>query len=236
MAKYKIADLVIRMDTFGRTERQAASYMVDPDTPHDFTIFSERAELMEKYPHLSEDECEYMSTCGRFYRVLPLFDGIMLHSSCVVVDDRAYLFTAPSGTGKSTHTELWLKLFGDRAYILNDDKPAIRIIDDKVYVYGSPWSGKHDIQRNARAELGGIAILRRGKENMIRPMDPTRAVYELMSQTVRNNSFKPMEKCLETIGRIISTGKVYELFCNTDISAAKLSYETMSEMRFTYED
>ena len=89
MAKYKIADLVIQMDTFGRTGRQAASYMVDPDTPHEFTIHSDRAELMEKYPYLSEDECEYMSTCGRFYRVLPLFDGIMLHSSCVVVDDRA---------------------------------------------------------------------------------------------------------------------------------------------------
>ena len=182
------------------------------------------------------DDSEYFSSGSAFYRQLLHFGGIMLHSSCVVVDDRAYLFSAPSGMGKSTHTELWLKLFGDRAYILNDDKPAIRVLDGKVYVYGTPWSGKYDIQRNSRVALGGIAVLRRAESNSIRHMESDKAIYELMSQSVRPKSADALMKYVDTIGKIVSTNMVYEFSCNMDISAAILSYETMSGKRFIYED
>lgn len=236
MAKYKIADILLEMNTFGRTKKQAAAYLSDSQEPVDFVIPSNRQDIIEKHPDLSEDDCEYIATGGFFYRSLTLYEGILLHSSCVVVDDRAYLFTAPSGTGKSTHTALWLKLFGDRAYILNDDKPAIRVLGDKVFVYGTPWSGKNDCQRNACVELGGIAVLRRAKENSMRKIDSVMGIYELLSQTARTVSVESMEKCMDTIGKILVTGKVFELFCNMDISAAKLSYETMSEKRICYED
>ena len=76
---------------------------------------------------------------------------MLLHSSAVVVDGYAYLFSADSGTGKSTHTGLWKQHFGDRAYIINDDKPAIRKVDGEWYVFGTPWSGKTDTSVNPRA-------------------------------------------------------------------------------------
>ena len=236
MAKYKIADLVVEMNTFGRTEKQAADYLVYEEAESNFSIPSDGARFFRDHPEMDLDDSEYFSSGSAFYRQLLHFGGIMLHSSCVVVDDRAYLFSAPSGMGKSTHTELWLKLFGDRAYILNDDKPAIRVLDGKVYVYGTPWSGKYDIQRNSRVALGGIAVLRRAESNSIRHMESDKAIYELMSQSVRPKSADALMKYVDTIGKIVSTNMVYEFSCNMDISAAILSYETMSGKRFIYED
>ena len=233
MRTYKIADLTVHMDSFGRSVAQAEAYRTE-DAPHaDIVIQSNGKALMEKNPHLSLDDCEYLSTGGSFYRQLAAFNGMMLHASCVVVDGKAYLFTAPCGTGKSTHVQLWLQLFGDRAFILNDDKPALRVIDGQVYVYGTPWSGKHDCSRNARAELGGIAVVKRGEENSMRFLAPTEGIFALLNQTARSISPELMQGCMDTIHFIVSTGKLYELSCNMDISAAKLSYETMSGKRFT---
>lgn len=231
MATYKIADLFVQMDSFGRTARQAAPYLWEDATP-DITITSDPEALREKNPHLSLAVCEYMSTGGSFYRQLVRFHGIMLHASCVVVDGKAYLFSAPCGTGKSTHVQLWLQLFGEKAYILNDDKPALRIIDGKIFVYGTPWSGKHDRSRNAKAELGGIAFVKRAAENSMRVLPAEEAVFLLLNQTVRSIQPELMSLLMDSVGTIAAAGKTYELSCNMDISAAKLSYETMSGKRF----
>ena len=232
MSTYKIADLIVSMDTFGRTAKQAERYAFETDLSPDIVIHSSPELLREKNPHLSLEDCEYLSTGGSFYRQLSHFNGLMLHASCVVVDGMAYLFSAPCGTGKSTHVRLWLELFGDRAFILNDDKPALRVKDGEVFVYGTPWSGKDDCSRNERARLGGIAVVKRAEENSIRTIDANSAVFAILNQTARSISPQAMAECMETIGQIVSTGKVYELSCNMDISAAKLSYETMSGKRF----
>lgn len=231
MATYKIADLFVQMDSFGRTVRQAAPYLCGEAVP-DITITSAAEELRLKNPHLSLEDCEYLSTGGSFYRQLVRFHGIMLHASCVVVDGKAYLFSAPCGTGKSTHVQLWLQLFGEKAYILNDDKPALRVLDGKVFVYGTPWSGKNDYSRNAKAELGGIAVVKRAAENSMRVLPAEEAVFALLNQTARSIHPELMNCLMDNIDAIVSAGKIYELSCNMDISAAKLSYETMSGKRF----
>lgn len=123
---------------------------------------------MKEHPELVQDDWEYMLTGSDFYTELIKYNGILLHSSCVVVDDYAYVFSADSGTGKSTHTQLWLEHFGDRAYILNDDKPAIRLIDGKVYACGTPWSGKYDYSTPKIVELAGICFLQRSETNWIK--------------------------------------------------------------------
>lgn len=232
MAFYRIADLLIEMNTSGRTELQARPYLTDEDGKADMTVRSNAAELHKTHSYLSEDDCEYLATGSNFYRQLVAFDGMMLHASCVVVEDRAYLFSAPCGTGKSTHVKLWMKLFGERAYVLNDDKPALRVIDGKVYAYGTPWSGKFDFSRNARVELGGIAVVKRAAENSIRRLPSDEALFALMNQTVRPSSDKIIERYLTTMQNVVETGKIFELSCNMDISAARLSYETMSGKRF----
>ncbi len=235
MNTYRIADIIVGMDTFGRTLKQAEPYRIGEAEPQ-LLVISEAEDLHQRQPHLSFDDCEYMSTCASFYQRLAFFHGMMLHASCVVVDGKAYLFSAPSGTGKSTHVQLWLKLFGDRAFILNDDKPALRVIDGKIYAYGTPWSGKYDCSVNTCAELGGIAFVKRAEENSIRQMQTSEAFYSLMDQTLRVYPPRAQLMFMDTIEKIASSNRIFELCCNMDASAARLSYETMSGKRFTDED
>ena len=148
MPFYDIAGLVVEIKhPTGRTEKQARPYLCKDQEGQtaDITIdVTEQrvTDAMAEHPEMNRDDWYYMLTGSDFYTQLLKFRGILLHSSCVVVDGVAYAFSADSGTGKSTHTALWLKHFGDRAYMLNDDKPAIRLVGDRVYACGTPWSGK----------------------------------------------------------------------------------------------
>ena len=230
MKTYRIADVIVGMDVSGRTRQQALPYEIPQATP-EMIVYSKPEALREIQPHLSLDDCEYILTGDCFYKRLTFFDGMMLHSSCVVVDGKAYLFSAPSGVGKSTHTQLWLKLLGDRAYILNDDKPALRIIDGELMAYGTPWSGATDCAVNHGVPVGGIAVLKRAEENSIRLMSPPEALFPVMDQSMRFSSHKDIDRFYAILGQVMGLTKFYELSCNMDISSAKLSYETMTEMR-----
>ena len=141
------------MDTFGLTESQALPYLADGHPKADIVIDSNWKSFQQKFPVVSDSESEYYCSAYSFYTQLVNFNGLMLHSSAVVMDGRAYLFSAPSGTGKSTHTQLWLDVFGEKAGILNDDKPALRRIDGKWYAYGTPWCGKEHWGCNASTPL-----------------------------------------------------------------------------------
>ena len=182
MAICDIAGLKVDIKNIkGRTEKQAVPYYSASQSENqkaDITInvTPERIKAaMAEHPELNSDDWEYMLTGSDFYTALIDFDGILLHSSCVAVDGVAYAFSADSGTGKSTHTQLWLKHFGDRAHIVNDDKPAIRFIDGKVYACGTPWSGKYDYSTPEILPLGGICFLERSKTNQIKKADTSKA-------------------------------------------------------------
>ena len=225
---YKIAGLTIAMDTFGRTLEQAKPYLSKCDGQVDIHIDSAWERCKHLLPGVSDDLGEYMYTATDFYRKLLLHGGFMLHSSAVVVDGKAYLFTADSGTGKSTHTGLWLKLFGDRAYILNDDKPAVRRESDGWFVYGTPWSGKHDISRNARVPLAGIACIKRASENSIHPFGGLEAIQAIIKQVNRPRQMEFRANLMDLMDRLLTEISVWKLHCNMDISAAQLSYSAMS--------
>ena len=222
---YKIANLTVAMDSFGRTVEQAEPYLCAPAKP-DITIQSDWRAFQAKQPHLSDEDSEYLTSGGNFYRQLLNFDGMLLHSSAVVRDGKAYLFTAACGTGKSTHTKLWLKNFPD-AFILNDDKPALRLEDGKFYAYGTPWSGKTAQNRNVRVELGGICVLRRGAENKIEPYSGRAALHDIMEQTARSRDPALMGKLLELLDKLMQTAKIWKLECNMEPEAAIVSYNAM---------
>lgn len=237
MNYYKIADLYVAMDCETEpTKSRCRPYAVSAVETPDIVIVGKQSEAAarakEAQSDMTEAEWEYGVYGGYFYHDLIKFGGMMLHSSAVVVDGKAYLFSAHSGTGKSTHTSLWLKLFGECAYIINDDKPALRNIDGKFYVYGTPFSGKHDISRNTRVPLGGICFLSRAAENSICEMDKNDVIFNMMEQTVRRLSLPMMDKMLTTLDLLLKEVKVYKLECNMEDSAAVLSYETMSGERY----
>ena len=225
---YRIAGLTVKMNTFGRTLEQAEPYGIPQRDCADVEVTSRWPLLREKYPYLSESDGEYLATGACFYRHLIEFGGLMLHSSAVVVDGRAYLFTADSGTGKSTHTKLWLDRFGERAYILNDDKPALRLEDDVWYAYGTPWSGKHDISVNERVPVAGIAVVERAAVNEIVPFVGTDAIQAILKQVNRPKGLEYRVKLLELMDRLMTRVPTWKLRCNMDPEAAGVSYGAMS--------
>lgn len=154
-------------------------------------------------------------------------DTILLHGSTVAVDGNAYLFTAPCGTGKSTHTRLWREVFGDRAVMVNDDKPFLRIASDGVYAYGSPWCGKHGLHSNISLPLKGICVLRRGPENHIRRCEPEKYLDFLMKQTLIPDNPDLAEKARYLLDRLVQITPLFEMACNQDAEAAVVSYRFM---------
>ena len=225
---YRIAELIVAMNSFGRTNEQAKPYLIPTQEEPDIRIASYRDVFKGRYPNMTDDDAEYLGTGASFHKELLKFGGFRLHASTVVVDGKAYLFSADSGTGKSTHTGLWLKLFGDRAYILNDDKPALRLIDGVWYAFGTPWSGKHDISVNTGVPIGGICMLERGENNQIKPFSGKEAIFQVFVQTNRPKPAADRIKLLELLDDLITRIPIWKLKCNMDPDAARVSYEAMS--------
>ncbi len=232
MNKYKIAGLIVQMlPRYDILVSRCEKYLVDTDKEADIVIDlpNEYIEDRQKQnPHLSLAECEYLWYGFEFYRKLPEFDGILLHSSCVAVDGNAYLFSAPCGTGKSTHTSLWKKYFGDSLVFVNDDKPALRIIDGKVYACGTPFSGKTSLNSDVSVPLKGIAILARDTENHIHKLESAKALPKILNQTYRPKDKLQMLKILDILDKILNQVPVYSLYCNMEDDAVLTSYNGMN--------
>lgn len=183
----------------------------------------------EEMPHLSLDDHEYMWTGEAFYNELLKHDGMMLHSSCVEKDGYAYLFSAKSGTGKSTHTHLWLKnLEGTR--IINDDKPALVLKNGKWYACGTPFSGKTDENVDVKVPIRALVFLHRSEKNEVKRMPVVQAIGMLLSQTIRPNSKELAEKMLELADKLLTEVPVFSLGCNTDDDAAIVAYNEIERL------
>ena len=155
-------------------------------------------------------------------------DTVMLHGSTVAVDGSAYLFTAPCGTGKSTHTRLWRELFGQRAVMVNDDKPFLQITSSEILAYGSPWSGKHGLSSNVCVPLKGICSLHRGKENAIVPTDAN-TLMDLLCQQVHIPADEALaQKAYALVEQLARSVPLWTMLCNREVNAAQVAYDAMS--------
>jgi len=159
------------------------------------------------------------------------YDCLLFHGSVVAVDGQGYLFTAKSGTGKSTHTRLWREVLGDQAVMVNDDKPILRFTEEGVLVYGNPWNGKHRLGENICVPLKALCVLERGEENKIRAISAKEVLPMLIQQSNRPLRTKMLSKWLELIDALAKGVEFYQLECNMEPDAARLSYKTMSGQR-----
>ena len=179
------------------------------------------------HPEITCEKLEYVYVGAEFNRKILKYGGIMIHSSAVEVDGKAYLFSAPCGTGKSTHTKQWQKYFGaDQAIIINDDKPVLRRLEDGWYAYGTPFSGKTDENVNKKVKLQGICMLERG-ENRIRQIQPAEAIPLILQQTIRPKNEKYLGKMMEIMDQLLREVPVYRMQCDISEEAVKMSYEAM---------
>lgn len=203
-----------------------SGYSIDTHETPDITIREERYDI-ERWPGLNPKSLAYMDSGYLFYKRLLLFGGMMLHSSAIEIDGSAYLFSGPSGVGKSTHTGLWQRMF-PQARLFNDDKPALREIDGVWYAYGTPWSGKNGININMKAPIKGICFLRQGPENKIRRLYGIEAAREIMSQTIwRFSDTKGVDLLASVVEGLVRSVPVWMMECLPNEDAAVLSYNTM---------
>lgn len=234
--RYKIAECVVEYDpiySFLKDKMEPYKYEGMDGTDMTLTLTDEYCrKRQEEQPHLTVPQCEYIFAGSEFYRKLIFAGrgGVMLHASAVVVDDKAYLFSAPSGTGKSTHTKQWQRLFGKRAFILNDDKPAVRRGTDGWYAYGTPFSGKSDENVNQKVRLQGICMLERGKENQIQRIRVEESIPLLMQQTIVPRNAKAADALLTILDKLFLEVPIYRMQCDISKEAAKMAYEEMKEV------
>lgn len=227
----ELAGLVIKLEAPGEyTINMCQDYLYTGEKEPDITIEYDQVAIdkeKELYPDAPEDYlqniCIYRQICKRIVK----FGAMLIHSAAISVDGKGYLFTAHSGTGKTTHVNLWLNKFKDRALIINGDKPIVRETDGQFHVYGTPWCGKEGINTNTHVPIEGICILERGKENIIKKVSHSEAISELMGQTSRPPSTDGMVALLDVFDRLITSVPVYRLFCNMEPQAADVSYNGM---------
>lgn len=152
----------------------------------------------------------------------------LFHCSALSAFGSAYAFTAKSGTGKSTHTALWRKVYGDDVFMINDDKPIIGVRDGKATVYGTPWNGKHGLGKNTSAPLKAICFLSRGSVNRIeRVTDKGIVLPKLLNQTFRPTDAVALKRTLELLDELFACVEFYSLECNMEEEAAIVSYNGM---------
>lgn len=224
----KIADLIADLpDTECNALRcQAYAY---PDAPDADIVICEAQYRTQLYPpNLSRAELSYAEDAFQFYVRLVDFGGFYLHASAVVLDGKAYLFSGRSGVGKSTHTRLWQSTFGSGVRVINDDKPALRLIDGVWYAYGTPWCGKDGIHLNERAPIAGLCFMKQSSRNEIRRIGIQEAVQLVMAQTLYTfREIGRIDAFLKLLEHFLQTIPVYELENRPETEAAYLSFHTM---------
>ncbi len=231
MARYKIADLIMEFSPiYIYTQRLCEDYLTSESGDAQIKVPLKTDYSQEKAQMPEYAECYHEHT--HIYRQICTdvidFDGFLFHSSVVEYEGQAYIFTAPSGTGKSTHTRLWQKVFGaENARIINDDKPIVRKTDI-FRIYGTPWSGKDNLNINTSAPIKGVCFLKRGENNSIRRLDKNQVIVPLMNQIYRTGNAEYMSKLLSLLDEFLAVTEFYELTCNISEQAAIVAYEGMS--------
>lgn len=229
----KIADLTVKINNRHLyVERFCEGYTADPTEEPDIDILITDEDLATEPspegftapPYFLESTCVYRKIAER----LPAFDAFVMHGSVIAVDGRAYVFTAKSGVGKTTHTRLWLEKFGDKAHVLNGDKPIIRFIDGIPYACGTPWRGKENYGINEMLPLSGIVFFGRGKENKAYPIDKEKAFFALNTQIYRSRDKDSILKTLALTDRLISSVKLIGAECNMQSEAADVVYNSLT--------
>ncbi len=189
----------------------------------------DKADGREPYPR-TNPHLENIAIHRLLAERLTEYDVLLMHGSALSMDGEAYIFTASSGTGKSTHARLWRETFGDRVFMINDDKPLLKIREDGVWACGSPWDGKHDLSCNASVPLRAIVSLERGERNSIEPMRKSDAFPVLIRQAFASRDPAIMLRITTLEKRLLERVGFYRLRCNMEPDAARIAYEGMKQV------
>ena len=234
MALYRIADLNIDIQNkYEYTSRLCRNYIcTDENAVADFSV-SATASDYEKdkayLPTATDGYLESLSIYREIARRILDYNGIIFHSSVVEMDGKAYAFAARSGTGKSTHSRIWTKVFDGKAKIINGDKPLLRYIDGKLFIYGTPWCGKEGYNINTKAVLNSVCFIERAQSNYIQKLAKNDAVKRLFDQLLMPETKNQAGKFFDMVELIVENSDFYLLHCNMEDEAAVVAYNGMNK-------
>ena len=199
------------------------------DAPVRFYLISDKAFTKARFRILGSQRFSFNTVMMLMFALsTQQRNTILMHSSAVVKDGKGYLFLGKSGTGKSTHSQLWIKNI-DGCELLNDDNPVLRVEENnEIRVYGSPWSGKTSCYRNLDYPVGAIVDLHQAKVNKIRRLSIIESYAAMYISCSGARFIKEMADGLHASKeRIVCTVPCYSLECLPDAEAAFLCYKTV---------
>ncbi|MFR5854594.1 MAG: hypothetical protein ACLUE8_09830 [Lachnospiraceae bacterium] len=232
----EIAKLLVQVNNhYDLIRQQCQPYLVEPHREPDLVMEADEKEiafgkawfLQHEHTEITDAESEFSRAPFSIYSKLPAFGAMWLHSVLLEMDGEGYAITAPSGYGKSTQGQLWLKAFPDRARIINGDNPIVRKEGEGFVAYGTPFCGKEGYQVNIGVPLKGFCYLKHGETNSIRRMDSTVAFAQLLREYQCRFTPQNQEKYMELLQHFAETVPVYVLTCNLDGQAPIVAYEGM---------
>ena len=210
-------------------------YLVNDVTP-DFSVSLSKEDILAEQEATSENQfspayLETLALLRKLAEILPSHNRILMHGASISYNEHAYLFTAPSGTGKSTHIRLWKKYLGDDVKIVNGDKPFISLEDEPV-IYGSPWAGKENWHRNCKMPLKGICFVQRGTTNSIRRIEASDCLSLLFKQVYLPADTLAAGLTLELVDMLIKKVPLYVLTCDMSEDAVRCSFEALTGLSY----
>jgi hypothetical protein len=240
----KVAGLVYEVEyQYPYTKKKFKDYLIDSSDVNQEIIritydSKDLEEVLKLAPGVSGGYQEYACIFDKIASGLLEQEMILMHGALIEYEGDGFIFTAPSGTGKTTHIVLWRKYLGEKVVIVNGDKPELAIEDDSVVAYGTPWCGSEGWQVNKSVPLKGICFIRRGTENRIKEISPGEYIEHLIQQFYFDIRSGEMPKVLEFINKIVERVPFYLLECDISEEAAKCSFEKMTgkEWRKQYEN
>ena len=226
--KIKIANIVVEVNAFNETtNRYCEDFLSDEEAKYVITLAKED---LENELHVRDDGKVYADEeiSALYRKIADLFiedNIVVMHGSSFKVNNCAFVITARSGVGKSTHVNLLNKLLGNEFSYINDDKPLLEVKGDNLMLYSSPWNGKERRGNNTYAPLKTVIFLNRG-DNTYKKLDNNMDVYfKLLSQIYLPKDKSKREKALKIIDILLKKLSFYEINVNMDISSASMTYE-----------
>lgn len=178
------------------------------------------------FPIVGEGYCESLAVFRKIADSMPAYNTFLMHGAAISKDNQAFIFSADSGVGKTTRAELWLKQYPD-SFIINGDKPFIKVNDSEALVCGTPWCGKEGWNRNAIVPLKAIYLLERAENepDQIEEADFNEILPILFQQVHRPESIENTIKTIELLTSLEGKAKFYKFRSNRSMDSIRTAFE-----------
>ena len=194
------------------------------------TLDELKKEWKESVGDYTAEYIEYIAAFRKLAEWLPLHNAFVLHSATFDVDGVGVAFAAHSGTGKTTHMNLWQQLLGDRMTIVNGDKPIVRFFDeepDTPYAYGTPWNGKERLGCNMRTPLKHVCFIERSETNYVEKVQKQDVINRIFNQVYMPKDPIAIMNTMKLIDRLLDCCNLWIIHCNTEPEAAEVAYNAI---------